>query len=86
MTLVPSVLVAADWKEGLTVSTERVTVLLLSEPSTLALLAASVKVPLATEITPLVVLSAVGVKVAEYKVAEAEFQLERVPPETLTSD
>ena len=50
---------------GLTVSTERVTVLLPSEPSLLALLAASVKVPLATEITPLVVLSAVGVKVAE---------------------
>ena len=47
------------------VSTVNVTELLASEPSVLALLAASVKVPLATEITALVVLSAVGVKVAE---------------------
>ena len=43
----------------------KVTELLASEPSVLALLAASVKVPLATEITPSVVLSAVGVKVAD---------------------
>ena len=46
------------------VSTVKVTVLLASEPSVLALLAASVKVPLATEITPFVVLLVVGVKVA----------------------
>ena len=50
---------------GVVVSTVNVTELLASEPSVLALLAASVKVPLATEITPSVVLSAVGVKVAE---------------------
>ena len=42
----------------------KVTLLLASEPSVLAVLAASVKVPLATEITPLVVLLAVGVKEA----------------------
>ena len=47
------------------VSTVKVTELLASEPSVLALLAASVKVPLATEITPLAVLLAEGVKVAE---------------------
>ena len=46
------------------VSTVNVTELLASEPSVLALLAASVKVPLATEITPFVVLLVVGVKVA----------------------
>ena len=46
------------------VSTVKVTELLASEPSVLALLAASVKVPLATEITPFVVLLVVGVKVA----------------------
>ena len=50
--------------EGLTVSTERVTVLLLSEPSVLVLPAASVNLDEATEIRPLAVLSAVGVKVA----------------------
>ena len=47
------------------VSTVKETELLASEPSVLALLAASVKVPLATEITPLAVLLAEGVKVAE---------------------
>ena len=47
------------------VSTVKETELLASEPSVLALLAASVKVPLATEITPLLVLLAEGVKVAE---------------------
>ena len=46
------------------VSTVRVTVLLASAPSLLVLPAASVKVLDATEITPLAVLSAVGVKVA----------------------
>ncbi len=47
-----------------TVFTVMVTVLSASLPSALALLAASVKVLLATETTPLVVLLAVGVKVA----------------------
>ena len=47
------------------VSTVKVTELLASEPSVLALLAASVKVPLATEITPSVVLLVEGVNVAE---------------------
>ena len=49
---------------GRMVSTVRVTVLLASAPSLLVLPAASLKVPDATEITPLVVLFAVGVKVA----------------------
>ena len=64
----------------------KVTVLLASSPSVLAVLAASVKVPLATEITPLTVLLELGVKVALYEVADAAFQLERAPPETETSD
>ena len=46
------------------VSTVRVTVLLASPPSLLVLPASSEKVAEATEITPLAVLSAVGVKVA----------------------
>ena len=50
---------------GLTVSTEMVTVLLASEPSVLALPAASENFVDATEITPLLVLLAEGVKVAE---------------------
>ena len=50
---------------GLTVSTERVSELLESEPSRLLLPAASENLELATEMTPSVVLSAVGVKVAE---------------------
>ena len=50
---------------GLTVSTERVTELLASEPSALVLPEASENVELATEMTPSVVLSVVGVKVAE---------------------
>ena len=49
---------------GLTVSTVRVTVLLLSEPSLLTIPAALENFVDATEITPFVVLSAVGVKVA----------------------
>ena len=49
---------------GLTVSTERVTVLLLSEPSVLVLPAESENLEEATEIRPLAVLSAVGVNVA----------------------
>ena len=49
---------------GRMVSTVRVTELLASAPSLLVLPAASEKVPEATEITPLAVLSAVGVKVA----------------------
>ena len=49
---------------GLVVSTERVTVLFKSEPSLLELPAASENLLDATEITPFVVLSAVGVKVA----------------------
>ena len=50
---------------GERVSTVSETELLASAPSLLVLLAAFVKVPLATEMTPLVVLSAVGVNVAE---------------------
>ena len=50
---------------GLTLLTGRVSVLLLSLPSALLLAAAFVNVPLATEITPLAVLLALGVKVAE---------------------
>ena len=49
---------------GNTVSTVNVLVLLASDPSLLLLPAASLKVPLATLTTPLVVLLAVGVKVA----------------------
>ena len=63
--MLPSELVAAEEKVGLTVSTERVTELLLSEPSLLVLPAESENLEEATEITPFVVLSAVGVKVAE---------------------
>ena len=47
-----------------TVLTVIVTVLLVSEPSALALPAASVKTPLATRTTPFVVLFAVGVNKA----------------------
>ena len=50
---------------GLTVSTERVTELLLSLPSALMLPAESENFELATEMTPSVVLSSVGVNVAE---------------------
>ena len=50
---------------GLTLSTVRLTELLASEPSALVLPAASENLELATEIAPSVVLSAVGVKVAE---------------------
>ena len=49
---------------GLTVSTVRVTVLFEPEPFLLVLPAASENFVDATEITPLLVLSAVGVKVA----------------------
>ena len=49
---------------GLTVSTVRVTLLSESEPSLLAVPAALVNFADATEITPLVVLFAVGVNVA----------------------
>ena len=50
---------------GLTVSMERVSELLESDPSRLLLPAASENFELATEITPSVVLLLVGVKVAE---------------------
>ena len=50
---------------GERVSTVSETELLASAPSLLVLLAAFVKVPLATEMTPSSVLSADGVKVAE---------------------
>ena len=50
---------------GLTVSTERVRELLGSEPSWLVLPAASEKASDAMEMTPSVVLSVLGVKVAE---------------------
>ena len=49
---------------GLTVSTEKMTVLLASAPSLLVFPAASENFELATEITPSVVLSAVGVNMA----------------------
>ena len=58
-------LLAADTAMvGVRVSTARVTVLLVSDPSALALPAASVNTPLATLTTALVVLLAVGVRVA----------------------
>ena len=50
---------------GLTVSTERMTELLASEPSALVLPEASENLELATEMTPSVVLLVEGVKVAE---------------------
>ena len=50
---------------GLTLSTERVTELLLSLPSSLLLPEALEKTPEATEMTPSLVLSSVGVNVAE---------------------
>ena len=50
---------------GLTVSTERVSELLASEPSALELPDESEKAPDATEMSASVVMSAVGVKVAE---------------------
>ena len=50
---------------GLTVSMERVSELLASEPSVLELPAESENVELATEMTPSVLLSVSGVKVAE---------------------
>ena len=50
---------------GLTVSTERVTELLASEPSALVAPLELEKTPDPTEMTPSVVLSAVGVNVAE---------------------
>ena len=49
---------------GLTVSTVKVTMLSLSEPSSLVLPAESENAEEPTEMTPLVVLSVVGVKVA----------------------
>ena len=49
---------------GLTVSMERVSELSASEPSALELPAASEKAALATEMTPSVLLLALGVKVA----------------------
>ena len=55
---------------GLTVSTERVRVLLLSAPSAFWFPDTSENLPLATIITPLVVLLRVGVKVAVYVVPE----------------
>ena len=51
--------------EGVVVSTVKVTELLESEPSRLLLPAASENLELATEMTPSVVLSGLGVKVAE---------------------
>ena len=59
-----NVLLSLRLRELTVVSTERLTVLFESEPSLLVLPAALENLPYATEITPLVVLSAVGVKVA----------------------
>ena len=72
--------------EGVVVSTVKVMELLASEPSRLLLPAASENFELATEITPSVVLLSVGVKVAVYTVLETAVQLERDPPEIVTSD
>jgi hypothetical protein len=69
---------------GAIVSTVRVTMLLVSAPSLLVLPATSEKVAETTEITPLAVLSAVGVKIAVYAVPEPA-KLERVPPVALMS-
>ena len=57
-----------------------------SEPSLLVLPAESENLDEATDMTPSVVLSEVGVKVAVYTVLETAVQLEREPPETVTSD
>ena len=69
---------------GTTVSTARVSVLLESAPSILALPVASVNLPLAMLTTPFVVLLAIGVKVAVY-VAPEPVKLLNVPPLTSTS-
>ena len=68
------------------VSMERETELLESEPSLLVLSAESENAEEPTEIAPLALLSAAGVKVAVYEVEETEFQLESEPPATETSD
>ena len=65
MTLAPSLDAAAEEKVGLTVSTERVTELLESEPSLLVLPAESENLAEATEITPSAVLLEEGVNVEE---------------------
>ena len=62
--VVVDVVVNDDGALGITVSTLRVKVLLLSDPSALLLPAASENLEEATLISPLVVLSAVGVNVA----------------------
>lgn len=71
--------------DGEVVSTVKVTELLASEPSALVFPAESENLDEATEMTPSVVLLAVGVKVAVYEVEETAFQLEREPPVTETS-
>ena len=58
------VLLALNAIVGTTVSTAKVMVLFVSEPSALALPAASVKTPLATLTVPVAVLLAVGVNKA----------------------
>ena len=68
------------------VSTVSVRELLSSSPSVLVLPAESEKASGATEITALVVLLVLGVKVALSTVLERAVQLEREPPETATSD
>ena len=69
---------------GLTVSIERMTELLESKPSWLVLPAESENVELVMEITPLLVLSSVGVKVAEKEVSEPE-KLDKEPLATKIS-
>ena len=65
---------------GLIVSIAIVTELSASEPSLLMLLDRSEKVKDATEISPSVVLSAAGMKSAEYEKPDPE-KLVRMPPE-----
>ena len=69
---------------GLMASTVRMMELLKSKPSRLVLPAESENLELATEITPLLVLSSVGVNVAEKVVPEPE-KLDKVPPVTKIS-
>ena len=70
---------------GRRVSMESSTELFASAPSALVLPMASENFELATEITPLLVLLAVGVNVAEYVVPDPE-KLESEPPEMERSD
>ena len=69
---------------GTTLSTAKVMVLFVSDPSALRFPAVSVKTPLATLTVPLAVLLAVGVNSAVY-VVPLPLKLESVPPTTVKS-